>query len=184
MRPLARSSLARSSAVSAAPRSLSAAAGRAAPPALTEVSLTSIDGRLAQSIRFGRVAAMQVAGANMRIAHFRPGAIFAYLRVSTSDIGTSHSSLAIIAVPTCCAALSPYPYVRPGGNILLHVDDERSVERVLQEVAAIEAAGIDPCDVPPEHWRHVGIQLAAGLPVRPYGTERHRAWLQRKALGS
>lgn len=176
MRALARSS--------AASGGLPATARLGTPHGLTEVSLTSIDGRLAQSICFGRVAAKHVAGANLRTASFRPGAIFAFLRVSTSDIGTSHSSLAVIAASTCREALSPYPYVRPGGEILLHVDDERSVERVLQEVAAIEAAGIDPCDVPPEHWRHVGIQLAAGLPVRPYGTERHRAWLQRKALGS
>ena len=67
---------------------------------------------------------------------------------------------------------------------LLHVDDDRLVRQVLRAIDDIEAARIDPCDVAPDHWRHIGSHVAAGLPFRPYGAERHRAWQQRQALGS
>ena len=49
-------------------------------------------------------------------------------------------------------------------------------------IDAIEADGLDPCETAPDHWRHIGSHIAAGLPFRPYGPERHRAWLRRKAI--
>jgi hypothetical protein len=53
---------------------------------------------------------------------------------------------------------------------------------VLEAIAAIEAAGVDPCDVAPDHWRHVHSRLSAGERPRPYTAERHRAWFKRKAI--
>ena len=46
----------------------------------------------------------------------------------------------------------------------------------------IKAVGIDACDAAPEHWRHVGNRIAAGMPFRPYGRDRHAAWLRRRAI--
>ena len=113
---------------------------------------------------------------------FRPGATFAYLRWSSNDFGTIHSSIQIV---TAVAVGEPYtalPFIRPGGEILLHIESWPKVSRVLEAVDAVEAAGVDPCDASPDHWRHVADRLAAGMPFRPYSAERHAAWLRRRAI--
>jgi hypothetical protein len=72
--------------------------------------------------------------------------------------------------------------VAPGGELLLHVQGWPRVEQVLAAVDAVEACGVRPEDAAPDHWRHVGNRLAAGLAPRPYSRARHSAWLWRKAL--
>lgn len=151
---------------------------------LTDVELTWIEQRLEHWIRFGRVAADRVIDRRTRIYSFRPGAIFAFVRWTSNDFGTIHSSIAIVAAATPGAPYSTYPCIRPGGELLLRIDGWPRVEQVLKAIDAIEAGGVDPCDVAPEHWRHIGSQLAAGLPFRPYGPDRHAAWLRRKAIGA
>ena len=49
-------------------------------------------------------------------------------------------------------------------------------------VEAIEAAGVDPCDAAPDHWRHVHNRITAGQAPRAYTMERHRAWLKRREI--
>lgn len=172
--------------LAAAPRSASAmqpAVGVAAASSLTEVELTWIEKRIEQWVRFGRVAAERFVSRATRIQSFRPGASFAFVRWTSNDYGTVHSSIAIIAAVSPGSAYSTYPFVRPGGELLLRIDGWPRVRQVLEAIDAIEAAGIDPCDVAPDHWRHIGNHVAAGLPFRPYGADRHQAWLQRKALG-
>jgi Protein of unknown function (DUF2840) len=71
---------------------------------------------------------------------------------------------------------------RPAALILLSITGWPKVERVFLTVDAIEASGIDPCDVAPDHWRHVHNRLAVAQAPRSYSPARHRAWLQRKAL--
>ena len=44
-------------------------------------------------------------------------------------------------------------------------------------IDAVEALGIDPSDVAPDHWRHVHNRLGAGYEPRPYSRDQHRAWL-------
>jgi hypothetical protein len=56
------------------------------------------------------------------------------------------------------------------------------VERVLQAIDAIEALGIDPADVAPDHWRHIHNQLTAGAVPHAYTRERHAAWLKRQRI--
>ncbi|MBE1529838.1 hypothetical protein GGC65_004294 [Sphingopyxis sp. OAS728] len=151
---------------------------------LTDVELTWIAGRLEQWIRFGRVAADRIVNRRTRIASFRPGAIFAFIRWTSNDFGTIHSSIAIVEAVTPGSPYATYPFIRPGGDLLLRLDGWPKVEQVLKAIDAIEAADVDPCDVAPDHWRHIGSQLSAGLPFRPYGADRHAAWLRRKAIGS
>ena len=167
-----------------APASGAASVG-AAPPAssLTDVELTWIEQRLEQWIRFGRVATERFVNRRTRITSFRPGASFAFVRWTSNDFGTIHSSIAIIVAAEPHAPFTTYPFVRPGGDLLLRIEGWTKVQRVLEAIDAIEAAGVDPCDVAPDHWRHIGSQLAAGLPFRTYGPDRHAAWLRRKALG-
>lgn len=162
-----------------------AAASLAGSPAsgLTDVELTWIEQRFEQWIRFGRVAATRIMSRHTRIDSFRPGATFAFVRWTSNDFGTVFSSIAIITAVETGAALTTYPFVRPGGEILLRIEGWPKVKQVLAAIDAVEAAGVDPCEAAPDHWRHVGSHIAAGLPFRRYGPDRHHAWLRRKALG-
>ena len=158
-------------------------AARAAPAvsAFTEVELTAIDGRSAQWIRFGRVAAERIVGPCTRILSFRPGAIFAFVRWTSNDFGTVHFSIQILRAGTAGTPCQARPFVRPGAETLLRVDGRRWVRKLLDAIDAVEAEGIDACDASPDHWRHIADRLAAGLPFRPYTAARHAAWLRRRA---
>lgn len=79
-------------------------------------------------------------------------------------------------------AYSTLPFVRPGGELLLSIHGWPKVERVLQAIDAVEAAGVDPSDAAPDHWCHVHNRLTAGIEPRVYSVDRHRAWLQRREL--
>lgn len=72
------------------------------------------------------------------------------------------------------------PFVRPGGDILLKIEGWPKVERVLQAIDAIEALGVDPVDVSPDHWRHIHNRLSAGEAPRAYSAEQHRAFVLRR----
>lgn len=150
--------------------------------ALTEVELTSIEGRLDQRIRFGRVAAERIRGDRTCIQAFRSGAIFSFVSWSSSDLGAHHTSIQILAAHEPGEPYCRLPHVHPGAYILLRGDGCQTVAQVLAAIEAVEAAGVDPCDAAPEHWRHVASCLASGSPVRPYTLERHTAWLRRRAL--
>ena len=49
-------------------------------------------------------------------------------------------------------------------------------------IDAVEAAGVDPCDAAPDHWRHIHNRIAAGHQPRLYTVERHSAWLKRREI--
>ena len=66
--------------------------------------------------------------------------------------------------------------------LLLRTHGWPKVERMLQIIDAIEAAGIDAVEVSPDHWRHVHNRLAAGERPRPYSPAQHRAWLKRRSV--
>ena len=150
--------------------------------ALTEVEVTWIEKRYEQWIRFGRIAADTIINRRTRVIAFRPGAVFAFVRWSSNDYGTIHSCIDIVTAVAPVEAYTTLPFVRPGADILLHIEGWPKVAQVLQAIDAVEAAGVDPCDASPDHWRHVGNRLNAGMPFRAYTAERHAAWLRRKAL--
>ena len=79
-------------------------------------------------------------------------------------------------------AYQTLPFVRPGGEILLKIEGWPKVEQVLRHIDAVEALGIDACDVAPDHWRHVGNRIGAGHEPRAYTPERHAAWLKRREI--
>ena len=152
--------------------------------ALTEVEMTWIEGRHEQWIRFGRIAAERILSRATRVAAFRPGAVFAYVRWSSNDFGTIHSTLAIAAAVAPGKSYATLPFVRPGADILARIDGWPKVQQALEAIDAVEATGIDACDAAPDHWRHVGSRISAGLPFRPYSRDRHTAWLRRRAVES
>lgn len=152
-------------------------------PGCTEIELIWIEKRLEHWIRFGRIADERIISRKTRIVTFRPDAIIAFVRWSANDYGTVHSRIDILRAVRAGEPYTTAPFVRPGGELLLSIQGWPKVRLCLEAIDQVEAEGLDPCDVAPEHWRHVHNRLSAGEPARDYTVLRHEAWLKRKALG-
>jgi hypothetical protein len=150
---------------------------------LTHVELTHIEKRIENWIRFGRKAQEQVLDRRRRVFSYRPGSIFAFVRWAANDFGTIISRIDVVRAVAPGEAYQTLPFVRPGGEILLKIEGWPKVEQVLRHIDAVEAFSIDPCDVAPDHWRHVGNRVGAGHEPRAYTPERHQAWLKRREIG-
>jgi hypothetical protein len=154
----------------------------AAAPELTHVELLWITQRRENRIRFGRIARENAIDRYMRVVSFTPGSIFALQRWSANDYGTSLSRIDILRAVSPGESYVTIPGVRPGGECLLQTSSWPKVAKVLQAIEAVEALGIDPADVAPDHWQHVHNRLSAGQPPRPYTRNRHKAWLKRRRI--
>lgn len=154
------------------------------PEDVTVVELTWRKGRIEHWIRFGEIVAEERIGRERRIVGFAPGSIFAFARWAANDYGTVVSRIDIVRAVKSGEAFQTLPFVRPGGEILLRIHGWPKVETVLIAVDAIEASGIDPVEVAPEHWRHIHNRLSVNEPFRPYSPDQHRAWLRRRGVRS
>jgi hypothetical protein len=148
---------------------------------LTHVELTFIARRIEHWLRFGRPTHEEILDRRRRIVSFRPGAVFAFVRWAANDFGTIISRIDILRAVAPGEAYQTLPFVRPGGDILLKLVGWPKVEQALIHIDAVEALGIDPAEVCPDHWRHVANRLSAGQTPRAYKRERHAAWLKRQA---
>lgn len=149
---------------------------------LTRVELTWVEGRTECWIRFGHTTGAQILDRNRRIVTFGPGAVFAFVRWAANDHGTIISRIDIMRAVAPGDAYQTLPFVRPGGEILLKIEGWPKVEAVLRHVDGIEAIGVDPAEVDPDHWRHIAHWMNAGEAPRPYTAERHQAWLRRREV--
>lgn len=149
---------------------------------LTHVELTWVEKRIEHWIRFGHPIEKKVLDRHRRLAIFRPGAVFAFVRWAANDYGTIISRIDIVRAVTSGEPYQTLPFVRPGGDILLKIESWPKVERVLQAIDAIEALDIDPADAPPEYWRHVHNRVTAGQEPRAYTRGQHEAWLKRQRV--
>ncbi|GAA4219005.1 DUF2840 domain-containing protein [Sphingomonas endophytica] len=149
---------------------------------LTHVELTHIEKRLENWIRFGRHVGERIVDRRRRVFSFRPGSVFAFVRWAANDYGTVASRIDIVRAVDPGEPYQTLPFVRPGGDILLRVEGWPKVERVLRHIDTVDAAGVDPCDAAPDHWRHVHNRIATGEEPRGYTAERHRAWLKRREI--
>lgn len=152
------------------------------PDDLTHVELTWIEKKIENWIRFGRDVHERIIDRRRRILSFRPNSLFAFVRWASNDFGTVISRVDILRAVAPGEPYQTIPFVQPGGDILLQLAGWPKVERVLQAADAIEALGIDPADVSPDHWRHVHNRLTAGDEPRAYTVAQHRAFrLRRRA---
>ena len=147
---------------------------------LTHVELFWQEGVREHWLRFGRQAGDRIIDRRRRVVSFAPGAIFAFLRWAANEYGTVSSKIDIVRAVSRGEAFSTLPHVDPGGEILLHLHGWPKVVQVLRAIDAIEALGIAPEDVAPDHWRHIHNWLSAGLPPRSYSLARHKAKLLRE----
>ncbi len=153
-----------------------------ATPELTHVELLWIRQRVENWIRFGRTDQEHVVDTYLRIVSFAAGSIFAFVRWAANDYGTVLSRIDILRAVAPGERYVTLPHVRPGGESLLRICGWPKVEKALQAIEAVEALGIDPADVAPEHWRHVHNRLSVGERPRPYTRSRHHAWLRRRRV--
>lgn len=151
---------------------------------LTEVELIWVERKIEYWIRFGKAAQEQILDRRRRVLSFRPENVFAFVRWAANDFGTTLSRIDIVRAVAPGELHQTLGCVLPGGEILLKIEDWPKVERVLQHIDAVEAAGIDPCDVAPDHWRHVHHRMRAGQQPGPYTAPRHDAWLKRRNVMS
>lgn len=156
--------------------------GQPDPATLTQVECMFDEKVVEQWIRFGRIASERIIDRRKSIKYFRPDAIFAFVDWQAGEHGTVRSSIAILRAVAPGEAYSTFEHIRPGAEILLHIETWPKVAQVLEAIDAVEAAGVDPADASPDHWRHVANRLHAAMAYRPYTPERHQAWLGRKAI--
>ena len=150
---------------------------------LTRVELTWIEKRTEHWIRFGQQASEHIIDRRRRIVSFAPGQVFAFVRWASNNYGTVLSRIDILRAVHRGEPYQTLPSVQPGGEVLLAINGWPKVERVLQIIDAIEATGIDPADVAPDHWRHLYNRMAARQTPRAYTQTRHAAWLKRRRVG-
>ena len=149
---------------------------------LTHVEVQWHEGAREDWFKFGKPVASRIVDRHVRSESYAPGQVFALVRWVANEHGTIRSSLDIVRAVARGEAYTTLAQVDPGGDILLAASGWPKVAQVFRLIDAIEAAGIDPCDVAPDHWRHIHNRLAAREAPRGYNLARHRAWLQRKAL--
>ena len=151
-------------------------------PFTTLVELTFQKKKVERWIRFGHKSFEQIIDRRCSLIGFAPESIFAFVRWASNDYGTIVSRLDILRAVGRGEPYQTVPFVRPGCEILLRIDGWRQVQRVLALIDAVDALGIDPADVAPDHWRHVHNRLSAGQDPTPYTPERHAAWLNRRRI--
>ncbi|MBN8933730.1 MAG: DUF2840 domain-containing protein [Rhizobium pusense] len=151
-------------------------------PCTTMVELTFQKKKVERWIRFGRKSFEQIIDRRRSLIGFAPESIFAFVRWASNDYGTIVSRLDILRAVGRGEPYQTVPFVRPGGEILVRIDGWRQVQRVLALIDAVDALGVDPADVAPDHWRHVHNRLSAGQEPNPYTPERHAAWVNRRRI--
>jgi hypothetical protein len=156
----------------------------AGDPPLTHVTLVWREGVQEDWLRFGRPVAGRIMDRRTRVESYAPGQVFALVRWAANDYGTQRSQIMILRAVGDGEACSTLPQVDPGGDILLSLRGWPKVRAAFGLIDAIEEAGFDPCDIAPDHWRHVHNRLSVGMPPRSYDQRRHRAWCLRRRLSS
>ena len=151
-------------------------------PQLTHVTLFWREGEREDWLKFGKPVADRIVSRSQRIESYAAGQVFALVRWASNDYGTVRSTLDIVRAVDASEPCTQVQQVDPGGEVLLSVHGWPKVAQVFRLIDAIEAAHIDPCEVAPDHWRHIHNRMAGREIPRNYSPARHRAWLQRKAL--
>ncbi len=149
---------------------------------LTHVTLVWHKGRREDWLKFGKPVASQIIDRRCRRESYCADQIFGLVCWAANDYGTTHSSLYIVRAVGVGEQAIPVPQVDPGGDLLLSVHGWPKVASVFRLIDAIEASGIDPCEVAPDYWRHIHNRIAVRDTPRGYSPARHHAWLLRKRL--
>jgi hypothetical protein len=126
----------------------------------TLVELTWREKRIEHRIRFGRIVDEQRLDRHRRIVSLRRAVS------SPSSAGRPTNTAPSSRGSTSCdlserRALSDAALRAAGRRDPVAHQRMAEVQRVLAAIDAIEALGIDPADVAPEHWRHLNHRIAS-----------------------
>lgn len=146
----------------------------------TRVDLLWIEKKVERWVRFGRPIEDHILDRRRRRLGFAPDSVFAFVRWASNDFGTVVSRIDIVRAVRSGEPYQTVPGIDPGADSLLRVSGWPKVQQVFEAIDAVDALGIDPADVAPDHWRHVHNRLAARETPRPYTLARHDAWLARR----
>ena len=149
---------------------------------LTHVTLVLREGEREDWLKFGKPVGERIVDRRQRIESYAAGQVFALVRWASNEYGTIRSTLDIVRAVAADEPCASIAQVDPGGDLLLSVRGWPKVAQVFRLIDAIEASGIDLCEVAPDHWRHIHNRMGGRERPRGYSPARHRAWLQRKAL--
>jgi hypothetical protein len=163
----------------ASPQAEPLTANASGKPVLTHVELHWYEKQREDWLKFGKPVASRIIDRHVRVESYAPGQVFALVRWASNEHGTIRSSLDIVRAVREGEPFTTLAQVDPGGDILLAVWGWPKVAQVFRLIDAIEAADVDPCEVAPDHWRHVHNRLAIAAQPRAYTAERHQAWLAR-----
>lgn len=147
--------------------------------AMTEVELIWRPAQIEHWLRFGAVCDEVRHDRRRRTVRLAAGAVFAVVRWSGGDYGTTSSNLDILRAVAPGQAFTTRPGVRPGAEVLAAFSGWARVQRGLAAIDAVEAAGFAPERIAPAYWGHVQNRLQSGQAPRAYDRARHRAWLLR-----
>ena len=149
---------------------------------LTHVTLVWREGEREDWLKFGKPVAERIIDRRQRVESYAAGQVFALVRWASNEYGTIRSTLDIVRAVATDDPCTSIDQVDPGGDLLLSVKGWSKVAQVFRLIDTIEASGIDPCEVAPDHWRHIHSRIAGRERPRGYSPARHSAWLRRKAL--
>lgn len=144
---------------------------------LTRVSVLYIEQRINLWLRFGHPVREWRIDRWQRRALFAPNAIFCRVRYDSNEYGRIHSELIVLQAGPPLDVMQRVLCVHPGARLLLRVQGKYPVQSVLEQMAAIEALGIDLAAVSPAYWRTLQNRVSARMSLPPYTAERHAAHL-------
>ena len=133
---------------------------------LTRVELVWLQAQQEHWIRFGHDIGEQIVDRRRRILSFAPGSHFGLVHWASNAFGTVLSRFYVLRAVYPGEAYSTVSGVQPGAEILLRLSGWPKVTQTLKAIDAIEAMGIDPDQVCPDHWRHLHNRLSAAICLR------------------
>jgi hypothetical protein len=151
-------------------------------PMAAETDLTWITGKIEHRVLFGRTIAEFATDEHHKIVSFPLGDVFAVMRWASTGFGQTATRLEILRAPKTGQGGTQVPFVRPAVEILLRVSGWNNVQRTVKLIDAITMSGIDPIEVAPDYWLHVGNRLATGQAPRSYTRARHLVWQLRRRI--
>ncbi|ETI64970.1 hypothetical protein C100_04345 [Sphingobium sp. C100] len=134
-------------------------------------------------LRFGEPVAERLRGRS-GIACFPPGRLFGYVDWRANDYGTIRWTFTVARTAAPGGAIETIPGVRPGAELLLRASGKAAVKRAFAYLDTIDATGIDPALVDPDHWRAAANRIAAREDPRPFDPLTHAAAMARRTFST
>ena len=155
---------------------------------LTAVYIRYRKNRINHRLRFGTPVIETRLGWHSRLASFKPGHIFGYIRWSANDYGTQDWRLFVCKAGGFHSQnlgldggntghhnrLTRIPGVLPGAHILLQSQGKARVKRALGYIDTLEKETNQLALVTESYWRHLHNRLEVNLPPHDFSSLQAR----------